>query len=194
MGSSACLRRLAADHDGYLPRSMQAHALPIRRLLATVTAVVMLASTATASGAARPAECASRHLRVSEEKGQGAAGTFIFGLSYRNSGQRSCSVLGFPGVTLYGARHRQLAVAKRFTRIAHQVTIKPGQRAYGAITWGGTPLGKAQSCPRVNLLRVYPPDNRSPISVRIHGAGWYCGDARVYPIAASQRASFDPPS
>jgi hypothetical protein len=158
-------------------------------LIAAAT-VVISALVAPAGAFAAPL-CTGDNLQVRAAGGQGALGTVLEALSYRNITGRTCTTYGYPGITVY-SRGRKLAVA---TREPHTVPpllqVRPGQRVYGVVAYSETSSGR-RPCPTVTSLGVYAPNSTRYVRVHLRVGGGYCDrGAFVYPLASSPQHSVD---
>ena len=108
----------------------------------TVAATVVIAAPA---GASATPLCAGNDLQVRDAGGQGALGTFLEALSYRNITDRTCTTYGYPGVTVY-SRGRKLTVATREPHaMPAALQVRPGQRVYGVVAYNQTPSGTSRA-------------------------------------------------
>ena len=135
------------------------------------------------------APCTSGQLSVTVGPGQGAAGTEILPLVFKNTGSTLCTLQGYPGVSAVVADGVQLG--QPANRAAASSTpldaLEPGQTTQAIFTYGD-PLS---DCPNPTIalgLRVYPPDQTAALFVPTTGVG-QCPDAAssfgIYPIGAS---------
>ncbi len=112
-----------------------------------------------------PAECTVRDLDVSLGAGEGTAGTMYRALVFTNTGNRSCTVQGFPGVSFVtGDDGPQVGeAAMRVNEKGPPVTLKPGETANSAVGFVNIGNFDTATCQptAVRGLRVYPPHERS---------------------------------
>ena len=107
--------------------------------LALVIAVMGIAVVPDAGLAARPSGCATHDFQIREvPSSQGAAGSFILILSYRNVSRFSCQTGGWPGVTLY-ARGRALPATRRTGPKGPRLVVKPGESVYSKVSYVASP-------------------------------------------------------
>ena len=108
-------------------------------------------------------------------------------VSYRNRAAATCTMRGYPAVTLDGRGGHQLADATRATdQPPRTVSLAPGGRVYGLVTYGETPVPARRRCPSVRSLRILAPDNRTASGVPVRNAGHYCAGARVHPVTVDR--------
>jgi hypothetical protein len=180
-----------AGHNVLVTRCRQ------RLSAAVVCAGLALAALAACVGApattqaARWAICATQQLRVSESSSQGAAGTWLLALSYRNVWKKKCLAEGYPAVTLYDQTGNPLPNLKRAPLSdsrPRSLLLAPSHLVYGVISY---PDNVGSPCRAVAAVRIIPPEDRSSTRIGLRHAGRACGSRRllVYPLAASAKQS-----
>lgn len=105
--------------------------------------------------------CHTSELTVAAGRGDGAAGSTYYPLNFENSGDRTCTVAGFPGVSLVGDNNgTQIgAAADRDGEGGDPVTLGPGQQATATLRVVNVEnYGEQCSVVPADGLRVYPPD------------------------------------
>ena len=149
-------------------------------------------ATAGATATTSTPVCPTSSLRVREVDGGAGAGTRLLNLSYEGRSRQACRTAGFPGVTVSATGGRRFGVAVRASsRRPQQLLIRPGKQVFGVVAYGETPVPVHEKCLVPTKLRIYPPDNRTPIWLSLHQAGHYCSRAEVYPLAISAQKSYD---
>lgn len=145
---------------------------------------------AAASGAStRP--CSTRDFAIREIPSQGAGGSFLLALSYRNITGSSCHTAGFPGVTLLASQHRRLGVGKRLGTRLPRLVVKPHARIYGVIQYSETPH-PPRRCRTVKAARIIAPNSTKASLVSLPYGSQYCSPPIfVFPLARSARASLN---
>jgi Protein of unknown function (DUF4232) len=140
-----------------------------------------------ASAATAPT-CQTRDFRIRKVNDQGALGTYLIGIAYRNITQSTCTTHGFPGVTLY-SHGRKLVVATR-QRNAHfsEVQVRPGRRVFGVVSYLHFP-SPGHRCRAVTGLGVYAPNSTQFVRFSIRRGDVYCSAATVYPLATTIKGS-----
>lgn len=129
----------------------------------------------TSKEAASGDRCPSAGMRLELGRGDAGAGNLHYSLVFTNTSGRSCTLSGYPGVSLLAGDGAQIgAPATREGAGAGGVRLAPGARAYSVvhtvnegIDGGCRPGGK--------LLRVYPPGSRDAMTTR-SGTFRVCGD------------------
>jgi hypothetical protein len=113
---------------------------------------------------AGPAACTTAQLAVSSITGQGAAGTEYYGVQFRNRGSGTCTLRGYPGVSLLDAQRRILGQpAARVTLPTPLIVLRPGQVGTATLTVG--PAACQDLPPRSAYLRVFPPGQTADVVV-----------------------------
>ncbi len=129
---------------------------------------------------------------IRESSSQGAAGTWLLALTYRNLTKRTCRTGGYPGVTLYSPTGKRLPKVTRAPRSYSRprtLLLKRNSVAYGVIAY---PDNFGGPCRRVAAVRVYAPNSTQSIRIRLKGAGRACGGRLLaYPLASSPSRSLN---
>jgi hypothetical protein len=105
---------------------------------------------------------------VADGEGNGAAGTIYYPLEFTNLSGHTCSMYGFPGVSVISRTGRQLgSPAKRESGggfgTPRTVTVRPGATVHAILAYHDAEVSAAPGCDPVNTtfeLRVYPPNER----------------------------------
>lgn len=135
-------------------------------LTALLTLPVAAPAGARARTAAAPA-CRTSGLVVwlSETAGGGAAGSYYYTLNFTNLSGRSCTLLGYPGVSAVNLAGGQVGSPARREpgQAARTVTLRNGASATGVLRIVDAGNFPPSSCREVLAagLRVYPPGQRS---------------------------------
>jgi hypothetical protein len=105
--------------------------------------------------------CATAQLQVDLTAGQGAAGTEFSGITFRNRSDTTCTLQGYPGVSLLDGQRRQIGQpAKRVQGTSPIVVLAPGQAATASFSVGPAACGDS-NLPKSSYLRVFPPNQRA---------------------------------
>jgi hypothetical protein len=104
---------------------------------------------------------------VAVGQGNGAAGTIYYPLEFTNLSGHTCSLFGFPGVSVIDRNGHQLGSPANWIRTTapHAVILRPGATAHTMLAYHDAVVGTEPGCNPVYsafLLRVYPPDQYSP--------------------------------
>ena len=164
----ACVAALAAACGSSTP-----NATPTK----TVTVSAAPGGTATSSpgtagpsGASPggPAPCPTRSLGLKLGPSQGAAGSTYIALDFTNNSNVSCTLYGYPGVSLAGGQpvtQVGLAAGEDPATPRKLVTLAPGQVANALLRIVDALNFPASKCGPVKTqwLQVYPPNQTTPI-------------------------------
>ncbi len=125
------------------------------------TLTVPPATTTTAPPAAQSKECKAADLRVSLGAEEGTAGTLYRALVFTNTGGRTCTIQGFPGVSFVAGNdgHQVGRAAAWDGRKGPVVTLKPGAAAAAPLGFTNIDNYDVADCrpTPVRGLRVYAP-------------------------------------
>ncbi|MGD7000970.1 DUF4232 domain-containing protein [Corynebacterium halotolerans] len=148
------------------------------------------------SGQPPPAatSCDTAALEISVVQQQGAAGSLLYTLGFRNVSDAKCSLHGFPGVSLVGFDNgTQLGQpAVREGEAAEPVLLAPDASGYASLRVTRAENFAAEACGIVpaNGLRIYPPDQTAAAYLPLEGVnGCDSRDAELLSV----RAVFDSP-
>ncbi|GGZ93396.1 hypothetical protein GCM10010371_61540 [Streptomyces subrutilus] len=130
----------------------------IPALLSLAVGAALVASVpAVASGPAGERTCASGELDVSVGEPDAGAGQLYLPLHFTNTGDRPCTLRGFPGVSVLDGARRQIGEpADRDGGAPGAVSLAPGRSATATLRTTNGPLGGA-CLPEGAFLKVYPP-------------------------------------
>jgi hypothetical protein len=120
--------------------------------------------------------CSSAGLSVSIGSSQGAAGTFYYTLILTNTGSSSCTMQGYPGVSLVGTSGNQLgSPATRTVSSTPLVTIAPGSTTTATISLSDA-LNVCSDPSTPNGFRVYPPNQTAALYAPYAGLKYCVGN------------------
>ena len=132
------------------------------------------ASTAASPGANAGGGCATSALRASLGPSNGAAGSGFVPVRFTNTSSTSCTLFGYPGVSLVvspgGSQVGNAADRRQAdpSLHAHTVTLGPGQVAHAVLQindYGAYPKSRCRPA-SAPYLRVYPPGQTAPLYIR----------------------------
>jgi hypothetical protein len=107
--------------------------------------------------------CTSSQLSVSVGQSQGAAGSLIVPLVFQNTGSTTCSLQGYPGVSIVGAGGAQLgAAATRTGQATPLVSLPPGQTTMAIFRQANPGNLNCTPVPATGF-RVYPPNQTAAL-------------------------------
>lgn len=125
--------------------------------------------------AANPNECKVADLTLSLAGGDAAAGTTYRQLRFTNSGGRTCTIQGFPGVSYVTGDdgHQVGPAAYRVGTKGPAITLRPGQMAYAPLGFVQVRNYDPAVCEptAVRGLRVYPPHEYDSMYLPAPGTG-----------------------
>lgn len=148
------------------------------------------------------APCIGTNLRLSVEGGDAGMGNRLTTLALQNVGTQTCSLTGYPTVTLADAGDRVLTAVKAvqepgsyFTQgtAPTPVALKPQSKAYFDLAWNVVPheAEGEKVCPEAKTLRLTTPGD--PALVTLPLALTACGrQIRVSPFRPVSEASARP--
>jgi hypothetical protein len=148
-------------------------------------------ASATSSGGGGAADgCATRDLQVKAGIAQGAAGSVYQVIDFTNIGNTTCTLYGYPGVSLAaGTPVAQIGAAA--SRSAAEgspavVTLKPGQtgNALLRITQAMNYASAACSPKTTTYLQIYPPNETTPVYLSYPSTGCTKSSVKLLTIGA----------
>lgn len=135
--------------------------------------------------------CRAGALRVRlRSGGEGAAGSVVRTLTFTNSGKRTCTLDGHPGVSFVaGDDGHQVGAAARADGPVSRVRLAPGATATAALRIANEENYPAATCrpTPVRGFRVYPPDSRAAAFVSAPGTACANPGVRLLAVRAVQR-------
>lgn len=136
----------------------------------------------------RVATCRTAQLRAAHGFSNGAAGSYVTPLRLRNVSRTTCSLKGYPRITLLDGRgHAVLRVRHSGGVVAHTVRLAPGRAAQTSLRTSITSAtGDSRDCPSASALRIAPPGESRSLRLRI-GLTVCRGDADYLPLEAAPR-------
>jgi hypothetical protein len=151
---------------------------------ATTTSVTSPPTTTAPAGVAA---CTSSHLSATLGQFQGAAGTEGVPIIFTNTGLSTCTLQGYPGVSLVGANGVQLGspAVRQGTGPGPLVQLAPNQTTTAQYL---QPIGGAYNCTLITAmgLRIYPPNQTGALFAPSSGLMWCSAfpstALQIYPI------------
>ncbi|MGH3206357.1 MAG: DUF4232 domain-containing protein [Trebonia sp.] len=114
-------------------------------------------------------------MRVSVASGGAGAGTDFTIIDFTNSGAASCTLYGFPGVSLTNSSGAQIGAAatRNPSKASTLVTLAPGAKASAELGVANAENYPAASCkPTASAqLKVFPPNQTQAIEVPFSTTG-----------------------
>jgi uncharacterized protein DUF4232 len=125
--------------------------------------------------AATAEECKASELTLSIGHGDAAAGTAFRPLRLTNSGKRTCTIQGFPGVSYVAGDdgHQVGPAAFREGTKGAAVRLAPGETAFATVGFVQVHNFDPNVCKPtpVRGLRVYPPHDTASLFLALEGTG-----------------------
>lgn len=113
--------------------------------------------------------CATSNLSVTIGGTQGAAGSSVSTIDFTNTGSSSCTLYGYPGVSLTNSSGSQIGAAatRDNGRAPATVTLSPGGKANALlkVAFAGNYPSSACGPTPATSLRVYPPGQTQALQV-----------------------------
>ncbi|MEU8461608.1 DUF4232 domain-containing protein [Streptomyces sp. NPDC029003] len=136
-------------------------------VLLSLAAGAALVGAGPAAGAERPAgresTCALGNLKVSAGEPDAGAGQLYLPLRFTNTGDRPCTLLGYPGVSVLNGSRQQIGrPADRDGQVPAAVSLAPGRSATATLHTTNGPIG-GPCLPKGEFLKVYPPASRDAV-------------------------------
>lgn len=131
------------------------------------------ASASSSDGTAASDACTTKELtaKLTQGAGGGAGSSYPY-LVLTNSGSRTCTLRGYPGVSLrHGDTQIGAAAERDRTVSASTITLQPGQSAHSALRIVNAGNFDASDCTptAADTMLVYPPDQKESISIDATG-------------------------
>ncbi|KOV67926.1 DUF4232 domain-containing protein [Streptomyces sp. MMG1121] len=143
------------------PRRGAAAVLTAALVGLTAAGAAWSAPSATSRTSASVRTCTVGDLYLSMGRKEGAAGSLYWPIRFTNTSTTSCTLRGYPGVSVLDTAHHQLGrPATRSGSSYDTVTLTPGHSAPAVVRTTNGPVGGP--CLRTGAyLRVYPPASRT---------------------------------
>ena len=132
------------------------------------------------------ASCQNGEIQVTDQPGQGAAGTISMVLVFQNVSSRTCTLQGYPGAELTDAGGADLLDAKRQlpSGLAKTPTVAlaPGEQATALLLWSDVPSSSGCAVQKAAQLLVTPPNTTKSTALSISSGTSVCALFRVHPV------------
>jgi Protein of unknown function (DUF4232) len=128
-------------------------------------------TSSTTTGGGAPAACPTRSLAVKAGLSQGAAGSIYQVLDFSNISNVTCTLYGFPGVSLAGGspvKQIGLAAAEDHSSARVVITLAPGAVANSLLRIVQAANFPPSRCDLKNatFLQIYPPNQTTPVYLK----------------------------
>jgi hypothetical protein len=132
------------------------------------------------------AACQNGEIQVTDQPGQGAAGTISMVLVFQNVSSRTCTLHGYPGAELTDAGGADLGDASRALppglAKAPTVALAPGAQATALLLWSDVPTSSGCAGQKAVQLLVTPPNTTKSTALSISSGSSVCAQFRVRPV------------
>ena len=164
----AALSGCSSSHGAAAPKATVTVTAPASPAASgPATAPAAPAATVPVPGSAGPGPCPARYLQAKLGLAQGTAGSTYTVLEFKNIGPGTCTLYGFPGVSLAGGtpvNQIGLAAAESHVTPRRLVTLAPGAVANALLQIVHAGNYPAAKCGPVaaTYLQIYPPNQTTP--------------------------------
>lgn len=148
-------------------------------------------SPSSSSAPAGPAACVTSALSASLGQGNGAAGSTIIPLEFRNTSSSACTLFGYPGVSFVtgpGGSQIGNSASEDSATPRQSVTLAAGSTAHALLQ-----VAVAQNYPpsrchlvQAHWLRIFPPGETAPLYVKFNSATCTAKSIRVLAVQTVQ--------
>lgn len=159
--------------DGASPSASSSSPATSQSPSSTASASSPSASVSASDSAAASDACTTKELtaKLTQGAGGGAGSSYPY-LVLTNSGSRTCTLRGYPGVSLrHGDTQIGAAAERDRTVSASTITLQPGQSAHSALRIVNAGNFDTSDCTptAADTMLVYPPDQKESISIDATG-------------------------
>lgn len=145
-------------------------------------------TTTSSTGAVAGSACPTSSLHLAFVSGQGAAGTAYMTYALTNAGGSTCTLYGYPGVSILDAsghivQHPAQRGGIQAPTTVRLVTLAPGHAAHFIVT--SSDVIPSPGCPHAftgTTLQVFPPNQRAALNLPHSGS--FC-NLHVGPVQAA---------
>ncbi|MGH3411234.1 MAG: DUF4232 domain-containing protein [Streptosporangiaceae bacterium] len=148
-------------------------------------------SPSSSSAPAGPAACVTSALSASLGQGNGAAGSTIVPLEFRNTSSSACTLFGYPGVSFVtgpGGSQIGNSASEDSATPRESVTLAAGSTAHALLQ-----VAVAQNYPpsrchlvQAHWLKIFPPGETAPLYVKFNSATCTAKSIRVLAVQTVQ--------
>jgi hypothetical protein len=133
------------------------------------------AAAPTSSAPASAPSCSTSSLHITLGDGGAGAGTDFTVLDFTNSGTSTCTLFGFPGVSLTNSSGKQIGAAatRNPSKAATLITLAPGAKANATLGMANAENYPAAACKPTPAaqLKVYPPNQTRAVELPFTATG-----------------------
>ena len=136
----------------------------------------------TSPHAAGPAPCATTDMQVKLGASSGAAGSVYQTIDFTNNSTTTCTLYGYPGVSLTGGSppgQIGAAAVRNPSPGPRQISLAPGAVANAVVqvTFAGNYPAATCGLTPADALLVYPPNQKASVSLPYHTSG--CSSTKI---------------
>ncbi|HEY1700398.1 MAG TPA: DUF4232 domain-containing protein [Trebonia sp.] len=150
---------------------------------ATAATQAPTSSSGTSGGGTAQSDCTTDVLSAAVAGGEGAAGSDYVTIDFTNKGGISCSLDGYPGVSLDNSGGQIGAAATRDSSHGgpSEVTLAPGAKANVIVRVADAQNYSSSTCTpdSASFLKIYPPNNTAAIDVPYKSTGCRSGSVKL---------------
>ncbi|MDO5685623.1 MAG: DUF4232 domain-containing protein [Bifidobacterium sp.] len=159
--------------DGASPSASSSSPAASQSPSSTASAPSPSASASSSASAAVSSACTTKELtaKLTQGAGGGAGSSYPY-LVLTNSDSRTCTLRGYPGVSLRHGDTQIGAAAERDRTVdASTITLQPGQSAHSALRIVNAGNFDSSACTPTDAdtMLIYPPDQKESISIDATG-------------------------
>ena len=163
-------------------------AAPQSSVAAASTPANTAPGTPASSAPASVPSCSTSNLRITLGAGGAAAGTDFTVLDFTNVGTSSCTLYGFPGVSLINSSGGQIGAAatRNPANASALVTLAPGAKANSTLGVANAENYPTSACKPTTAaqLRVFPPNQTAAIELPFTAKGCAVSPAHQLSVTA----------
>jgi hypothetical protein len=136
-------------------------------------------------GGSMGSDCTTDDFSLRLSKPQGAAGSIYYSLIFTNKSEYTCSMEGYPGVSLLkGDGTRIGSPATRMSDTAKRITLAPGQSANATLHTINQGMNDKPCWASASIVKVYPPNNTAALTTSASDLTVCGGTFEVGPVTA----------
>lgn len=122
-----------------------------------------------ASAVIAVSRCQTAQLRATLGGQNSGVGSIFTTIVLRNVSRQSCSVTGYPGISLVDGAHRQIGRSASWDAgVVRWFALRPGEFASTTVRSLNPGTGTTNCLPTSEALRIYPPNARTALLVPAH--------------------------
>ena len=163
-------------------------AAPQSSVAAASTPANTAPGTPASSAPASVPSCSTSNLRITLGAGGAAAGTDFTVIDFTNSGGTSCTLYGFPGVSLTNSSGAQIGAAatRNPSKPSTLITLAPGAKANATLGVANAENYPASACKPTAAakLKIFPPNQTQAVELPFTATGCAVSSTRQLSVTA----------